>query len=361
MIFSTTLWGYSDVGHMESNIAPSMAGDLYRAGGWQWVLIGAACWGLLLGVLDRWSGRLEPSARTVVVAVAGAARRRRHRARLRARSGDAHPERDRARRLRRGDGAGARARPGWPAMPHARSTSAPTSHATRRRRPSRHVRHRRHRRAGAPDADPPHGRRGGPPGPRWRWLLRRRRDLARACGGSSIIDLAGSNQPIWSEDRRVLTVFNGEIYNYRTLRPFLEKHGHSFRTAGDAETVVHLYEGTATPACTCCAACSPTRSGTRRGGVCSWPATGSASSRSTTRSAARGWCSPRRSRRCSPFPRCRASSTSRRSHCYLTLRYVPGPATILEGGAEASARPSLVWQDGAGDRAALLGRGAGGG
>ena len=68
MIFSTTLWGYSDVGHMESNIAPSMAGDLYGAGGWQWVLIGAACWGLLLGVLDRWSGRLEPSARAVVVA-----------------------------------------------------------------------------------------------------------------------------------------------------------------------------------------------------------------------------------------------------------------------------------------------------
>ena len=58
----------------------------------------------------------------------------------------------------------------------------------------------------------------------------------------SIIDPTGSNQPIWSEDRRVLTVFNGEIYNYRTLRPLLEKHGHSFRTAGDTETVVHLYE-----------------------------------------------------------------------------------------------------------------------
>jgi asparagine synthase (glutamine-hydrolysing) len=58
----------------------------------------------------------------------------------------------------------------------------------------------------------------------------------------SIIDPAGSHQPIWSEDRRVLTVVNGEIYNYRTLRPFLEKHGHSFRTAGDTETVVHLYE-----------------------------------------------------------------------------------------------------------------------
>jgi len=57
-----------------------------------------------------------------------------------------------------------------------------------------------------------------------------------------IIDPAGSHQPIWNEDRSVLAIFNGEVYNYRQLRPFLEKHGHGFGTAGDAETVVHLYE-----------------------------------------------------------------------------------------------------------------------
>jgi hypothetical protein len=68
MLFSTTLWGYSDPGRAESNIAPSMAGDLYGAGGWQWVLIGAACWGLLLGVLDGWSWQLSPSARAVLIA-----------------------------------------------------------------------------------------------------------------------------------------------------------------------------------------------------------------------------------------------------------------------------------------------------
>jgi hypothetical protein len=68
MLFSTTLWGYSDVGRAESNIAPSMAGDLYGAGGWQWVLIGAACWGLLLGLLDGWSWQLSPSARAVIIA-----------------------------------------------------------------------------------------------------------------------------------------------------------------------------------------------------------------------------------------------------------------------------------------------------
>jgi asparagine synthase (glutamine-hydrolysing) len=58
----------------------------------------------------------------------------------------------------------------------------------------------------------------------------------------SIIDPAGSDQPLWSEDRQVLTICNGEIYNYRRLRTQLEKRGHSFRTAGDAETIVHAHE-----------------------------------------------------------------------------------------------------------------------
>ena len=42
----------------------------------------------------------------------------------------------------------------------------------------------------------------------------------------SIIDVAGSKQPIFNEDRSIRTVFNGEIYNYRELRKELSSKGH---------------------------------------------------------------------------------------------------------------------------------------
>ena len=58
----------------------------------------------------------------------------------------------------------------------------------------------------------------------------------------SIIDVAGSKQPIFNEDKTVRTVFNGEIYNYRELRNELIGKGHQFRTSGDTETIVHAYE-----------------------------------------------------------------------------------------------------------------------
>lgn len=58
----------------------------------------------------------------------------------------------------------------------------------------------------------------------------------------SIIDLASGKQPIANEDETVWIVFNGEIYNYRELRSYLEKHGHTFRTHADTETILHLYE-----------------------------------------------------------------------------------------------------------------------
>ncbi len=58
----------------------------------------------------------------------------------------------------------------------------------------------------------------------------------------SIIDLATGHQPLANEDATVWTVYNGEIYNYASLRSELEKSGHVFRTRSDTECIVHLYE-----------------------------------------------------------------------------------------------------------------------
>ncbi len=58
----------------------------------------------------------------------------------------------------------------------------------------------------------------------------------------AIIDVAGSRQPIANENQTVWVVFNGEIYNFPALRRRLEGRGHRFKTQGDTETLVHLYE-----------------------------------------------------------------------------------------------------------------------
>jgi asparagine synthase (glutamine-hydrolysing) len=58
-----------------------------------------------------------------------------------------------------------------------------------------------------------------------------------------IIDLSpAANQPMANEDGAVRVVFNGEIYNFKALREDLKARGHQFRTDGDTETIVHLYE-----------------------------------------------------------------------------------------------------------------------
>ena len=58
----------------------------------------------------------------------------------------------------------------------------------------------------------------------------------------SIIDLKGGDQPIYNEDKSVVIMFNGEIYNYRELKELLLEKGHSFTTNSDTEVIVHGYE-----------------------------------------------------------------------------------------------------------------------
>ncbi|GAC1367306.1 MAG: asparagine synthase (glutamine-hydrolyzing) [Ktedonobacteraceae bacterium] len=58
----------------------------------------------------------------------------------------------------------------------------------------------------------------------------------------AIIDLTGGRQPIFNEDKSMLIVFNGEIYNYRELQEALKARGHHFQTNSDTETILHAYE-----------------------------------------------------------------------------------------------------------------------
>jgi asparagine synthase (glutamine-hydrolysing) len=68
------------------------------------------------------------------------------------------------------------------------------------------------------------------------------KDLAFGMRRLSIIDLDGGKQPISNEDGTIVTVFNGEVYNYRELREQLQSHGHKLTTSSDTEVIVHLYE-----------------------------------------------------------------------------------------------------------------------
>ncbi|WP_279012955.1 asparagine synthetase B family protein [Thomasclavelia cocleata] len=58
----------------------------------------------------------------------------------------------------------------------------------------------------------------------------------------SIIDLNCGKQPIFNEDKSLILVFNGEIYNYQNLKNKLLSLGHIFTTNSDSEVIIHGYE-----------------------------------------------------------------------------------------------------------------------
>jgi asparagine synthase (glutamine-hydrolysing) len=91
----------------------------------------------------------------------------------------------------------------------------------------------------------------------------------------SIIDLAGSPQPMASTDGSAMLVFNGEIYNYRELRRELQALGAQFHTDGDSEVILAAWQHWGSTASRGSTACSPSRSTTCARVPCCWRATGS--------------------------------------------------------------------------------------
>lgn len=67
-------------------------------------------------------------------------------------------------------------------------------------------------------------------------------DIALGFRRLSIIDIAGGTQPLYNEDKSLVLLFNGEIYNFQIIREELLKKGHLFKTNTDSEVLVHGYE-----------------------------------------------------------------------------------------------------------------------
>jgi asparagine synthase (glutamine-hydrolysing) len=72
------------------------------------------------------------------------------------------------------------------------------------------------------------------------WVRDRRAALGHA--RLAVVDVPGGAQPLCNEDGTVWVTFNGEIFNYVELRHELRALGHTFRSAGDTEVVVHAWE-----------------------------------------------------------------------------------------------------------------------
>ncbi|MBQ1961808.1 MAG: asparagine synthase (glutamine-hydrolyzing) [Clostridia bacterium] len=67
-------------------------------------------------------------------------------------------------------------------------------------------------------------------------------DIALGFRRLSIIDLEDGQQPMFNEDKTLVLVFNGEIYNYKALREELISYGHQFANNSDSEVLLHGFE-----------------------------------------------------------------------------------------------------------------------
>ena len=138
---------------------------------------------------------------------------------------------------------------------------------------------------------------------------------------AAIIDLSDARRPADGRPELGLTVvFNGCIYNYRELRAELSAAGYRFFSTSDTEVILKAYhrwgDGLRRALLRACSP-SPSSSATPAGWC--WPATGSASSRSTSPRRRAGCGSPRPCRRCSPAATSTPTIDPVALHHYMTL------------------------------------------
>ena len=59
----------------------------------------------------------------------------------------------------------------------------------------------------------------------------------------AILDLSPlGHQPMYSDDKSVVVIFNGEIYNFKEIRTDLQKKGHHFLSNSDTEVIIKAYQ-----------------------------------------------------------------------------------------------------------------------
>ena len=162
----------------------------------------------------------------------------------------------------------------------------------------------------------------------------------------SIVDLAGGHQPLSNEDGTVWVVYNGEIYNHGELRKDLQAHGHVFRTRSDTEVIVHAYEEDG-PRCVerfrgmFAFALWDTR---RRRLVLARDRLGIKPVYYALSGNTLSFASELKALLLDPG--LDRSIDEDALSCYLALRYVPAPATLLSGVRKLPPGTLLVWDDG---------------
>ncbi|MFF5248254.1 asparagine synthase (glutamine-hydrolyzing) [Streptosporangium sp. NPDC000095] len=162
----------------------------------------------------------------------------------------------------------------------------------------------------------------------------------------AVVDVAGGDQPVYSEDGHVVAVFNGEIYNFAELRAELLAKGHRLAANGDSECLVHLYEehGDALVHRLRGMFAFALWDGRRRRLLLARDRVGKKPLYWETRSGSLRFASELKALVRDPNRRGEIDPVA--LHHYLTFQYVPAPWSIFEEIGKLPPGSTLVWQEG---------------